>query len=287
MVVNTLPLEILSCIRRALDEDIGSGDATTNAILHSDATLTGRIRTKQAGVVAGLNVARATFNLLDERVNFDEHVADGSQVETGQTLASVSGLARPILTAERTALNFLGRMSGVATLTRRFVEAVSGTNAIILDTRKTAPGLRAVDKQAVLLGGGQNHRIGLYDMILIKDNHIDFARSLAEAVHRARAAETGLEIEVEARSLEDVQSALDLGIHRILLDNMPPDMMHQAVQMSAGRALLEASGNVSLENIQQIAESGVDYISIGALTHSVRALDVSLLLDKETITISR
>jgi nicotinate-nucleotide pyrophosphorylase (carboxylating) len=280
MVVNTLPLEILSCIRHTLDEDIGSGDATTNAILPSEATLNGRIIAKQAGVVAGLNVVQATFNLLDERVNFSEHVVDGSQVETRQTLASVSGPARPILTAERTALNFLGRMSGIATLTRHFVEAVSGTNAVILDTRKTAPGLRAVDKLAVRLGGGQNHRFGLYDMILIKDNHIDFAGSLAEAVQRARAAETGLEIEVEARTLEDVQSALDLDIHRILLDNMSPDMIRQAVNMSAGRARLEASGNVNLENVRQTAETGVDYISIGALTHSVQALDVSLLVDK-------
>jgi nicotinate-nucleotide pyrophosphorylase (carboxylating) len=184
------------------------------------------------------------------------------------------------LTAERTALNFLGRMSGIATLTRRFVDAVAGTPAIILDTRKTAPGLRAVDKLAVRLGGGQNHRVGLYDMILIKDNHIDFAGSLPEAVRRARAMDTGLEIEVEARSLQDVQAALDLGVTRILLDNMTPEMMRQAVEMTVGRALLEASGNVSLDNVRQIAETGVDYISIGALTHSVQALDVSLLIDK-------
>jgi nicotinate-nucleotide pyrophosphorylase (carboxylating) len=275
-----LPPEILTCVRRALDEDIGSGDATTNAILPPNVMLTGRIVAKQYGIVAGLEVARVAFLHLDERVEFDGRVTDGSLVETGQTLVNLSGEAQHILTAERTALNFLGRMSGIATLTRRFVDAVAGTPAIILDTRKTAPGLRAVDKLAVRLGGGQNHRVGLYDMILIKDNHIDFAGSLPEAVRRARAMDTGLEIEVEARSLQDVQAALDLGVTRILLDNMTPEMMRQAVEMTVGRALLEASGNVSLDNVRQIAETGVDYISIGALTHSVQALDVSLLIDK-------
>jgi nicotinate-nucleotide pyrophosphorylase (carboxylating) len=180
------------------------------------------------------------------------------------------------LTAERTALNFLGRMSGIATLTRQFVEAVAGTKAVILDTRKTAPGLRMVDKLAVLRGGGQNHRIGLYDMILIKDNHIDFAGSITEAVTRARAADSGLEIEVEARSLDHVREALALGVERILLDNMSLEMMREAVQITAGRAKLEASGNVSLETVRAIAETGVDYISSGALTHSAKVFDVSL-----------
>lgn len=280
MSLNILPPQIVACLRLALDEDIGSGDATTNSILPPGATLTGRIISKQAGVVAGLEVARAAFLFLDERLMFEARFPEGSLVAAGTTLANLSGPARPILTAERTALNFLGRMSGIATLTRRFVEAVSGTNAVILDTRKTAPGLRAVDKLAVRLGGGQNHRFGLYDLILIKDNHIDFAGSISEAVQRAHMTDTGLEIEVEARTLEDVQAALDLGINRILLDNMSPDKMHQAVKMSSGRARLEASGNVDLQNVRQIAETGVDYISIGALTHSVQALDVSLLVDK-------
>jgi nicotinate-nucleotide pyrophosphorylase (carboxylating) len=190
-------------------------------------------------------------------------------------LARVSGPARALLTGERTALNFLGRMSGIATLTRQFVDAVAGTRAIILDTRKTAPGLRALDKLAVRRGGGQNHRVGLYDMVLIKDNHIDFAGSLVEAVRRARLAGSGLEIEVETRTLEDVQAALAVGVERILLDNMPPEMMRQAVTLTAGRARLEASGNVSLSNVRQVAETGVDFISIGALTHSVKVLDVS------------
>jgi nicotinate-nucleotide pyrophosphorylase (carboxylating) len=182
-----------------------------------------------------------------------------------------------LLTGERTALNFLGRMSGIATLTHQFVEAVAGTKAVILDTRKTVPGLRAVDKLAVQRGGGQNHRFGLYDMILIKDNHIDFAGSLIEAVQRARAANHHLEIEVEARTLEEFQEALEVDVTKILLDNMTPDMMRQAVSMNHGRAKLEASGNVTLNNVRSIAETGVDYISIGALTHSAKSFDVSLL----------
>ena len=269
-------MELIGLIRLALEEDIGAGDATTDSIVPPNATMQGAIIAKQAGVVAGLDVVQTVFQLLDDRVRCDPQVAEGSRVENRQLLATVAGPARALLTGERTALNFLGRMSGIATLTRLFVDAVAGTRAVILDTRKTAPGLRAADKLAVLRGGGQNHRIGLYDMILIKDNHIDFAGSLAEAVRRARAARTGLEIEVEARTLDDVRSALELGIERILLDNMTTDLMRQAVQLNAGRAKLEASGNVSLENVRSIAETGVDYISIGALTHSARVLDVSL-----------
>jgi nicotinate-nucleotide pyrophosphorylase (carboxylating) len=170
----------------------------------------------------------------------------------------------------------LGRMSGIATLTNRYVQAVADSRAVILDTRKTAPGLRAFDKLAVRMGGGQNHRAGLYDMILIKDNHIDFAGSLPEAVRLARLANTGLEIEVEARTLEDVAAALELGVERILLDNMPPELMRQAVGINDGRAKLEASGNITLENVRQAAETGVDYISTGALTHSPEVFDVSL-----------
>ncbi len=272
---DTLSPEIIACIRRALDEDIGGGDATTDSIVPADATSSGRIIAKQAGVVAGLDVAAAAYRLVDARVSFVPLVAEGAQVANRQPLATVAGPARALLTAERTALNFLGRMSGIATLTRRFVDAVAGTRAVILDTRKTAPGLRALDKLAVRRGGGQNHRIGLYDMILIKDNHIDYAGSLDEAVRRARAAHSGLEIEVEARTLDDVRAALDLHVERILLDNMTPDMMRDAVDLNAGRAKLEASGNVTLDNVRQVAETGVDFISIGALTHSAKVLDVS------------
>jgi len=269
-------VEFTEHIRRALDEDIGSGDATTDSIVPTAAAMRGRIIAKQDGVIAGLDVAQGVFHLLDGRVQFTAHVEEGARAESRQVLADLSGPARALLTGERTALNFLGRMSGIATLTRRFVDAVAGTRAVILDTRKTAPGLRAFDKLAVKRGGGQNHRIGLYDMILIKDNHIDFAGSLAEAVRRVRAAKSGLEIEVEARTLGDVKAALDLGVERILLDNMTPDMMREAVALNAGRAKLEASGNVTLENVRQIAETGVDFISIGALTHSARVLDVSM-----------
>lgn len=272
-----LSAEILATVRHALAEDIGPGDATTNSIVPPQATMNGQIIAKQPGILAGLDVARATFLALDEGIHFEAQVAEGERVADRQVLARLSGPARPLLSAERTALNFLGRMSGIATLTRQFVDAVAGTTAIILDTRKTAPGLRALDKLAVSRGGGQNHRIGLYDMILIKDNHIDFAGSLMQAVEAARGAHLGLQIEVEARTLEDVHSALALKVERILLDNMSPEQMRQAVELTAGRARLEASGNVTLENVRRVAESGVDYISIGALTHSARVFDVSLL----------
>lgn len=278
----TLPETILTTIRNALAEDIGAGDVTTNSIVPPDAVMSGRIIAKQAGVVAGLDVAAATFRLLDRCVEFLPRVEEGGRVENRQMLADLTGPARAMLTGERTALNFLGRMSGIATLTRQFVEAVAGTKAIILDTRKTAPGLRLVDKLAVQRGGGQNHRVGLYDMILIKDNHIDFAGSLAEAVSRARGAGNGLceaptrHVEVEARTLGDVRAALDLGVERVLLDNMSTEMMSEAVRLTNGCAKLEASGNVTLANVRKIAETGVDFISIGALTHSARVFDVSL-----------
>jgi nicotinate-nucleotide pyrophosphorylase (carboxylating) len=281
-MTDTLSPEIIAWVRRALDEDIGGGDATTDSIVPADATSRGRIIAKQAGVVAGLDVAAAAYRLVDARVSLTPLVAEGAQVANRQPLADVAGPARALLTAERTALNFLGRMSGIATLTRSFVDAVAGTRAVILDTRKTAPGLRTLDKLAVRRGGGQNHRIGLYDMILIKDNHIDYAGSLDEAVARARMAHSGLEIEVEARTLDDVRTALDLRVERILLDNMTPDLMRAAVTLTAGRAKLEASGNVTLDNVRQVAETGVDFISIGALTHSAKVLDVSFDLERST-----
>jgi nicotinate-nucleotide pyrophosphorylase (carboxylating) len=273
----SLPEDVIECIRRAMAEDIGSGDVTTDSIVPPQAIMRGEIIAKQAGIVAGLDVARAVYLLLDDRVDFTANAAEGERVDSQRVLAQVSGPARALLTAERTALNFLGRMSGIATSTCLYVDAVDGTDAVILDTRKTVPGLRTLDKLAVRLGGGQNHRIGLYDMILIKDNHIDFAGSLAEAVRRARSVFPDIGLEVEARTLEDVQTALDLGVRRILLDNMTPDTMRQAVTITAGRARLEASGNITLANIRQVAETGVDYISIGALTHSVKVFDVSFL----------
>ncbi len=278
----TLPLDILQAIQRALDEDIGTGDVTTNSIVPADAVMTGEIIAKQSGIVAGLGVAGSVFTVLDSSIQVELLAAEGAAVRDRQVLARVHGLARSLLTGERVALNFLGRMSGIATLTRQFVDQVQGTRAVILDTRKTAPGLRAVDKLAVRLGGGQNHRTGLYDMILIKDNHIDFAGSLRVAATQARAADGGLPIEVETRTLEDVRAALGLGVDRILLDNMTCEMMAQAVALANGHAKLEASGNVTLENVRQVAETGVDYISIGALTHSVKVFDVSFLYTRDS-----
>jgi nicotinate-nucleotide pyrophosphorylase (carboxylating) len=270
-----LPPEILDAIRRALAEDIGPGDATTNSIVPADAVMHGQIIAKQDGIIAGLDVAQAAYQMVDGGVDFHSKAGEGERVTNRQVLALVSGHTRSLLTAERTALNFLGRISGIATLTGQFVEAIAGTKAIILDTRKTAPGLRMIDKLAVRRGGGQNHRIGLYDMILIKDNHIDYAGSITEAVRRVRSARTGLEVEVEARTLEDVREALSVRVERILLDNMPVEMMAEAVRLTAGQAKLEASGNVSLDTVRRIAETGVDYISIGALTHSAKVFDVS------------
>jgi len=283
-----LPAKVLATIRLALAEDIGPGDVTTNSIIPVEATMQGQIIAKQEGIIAGLDVAQAVYQMVDAQVVFEPQVGEGVHVKNRQVLAHVSGRTRSLLTAERTALNFLGRISGIATLTHLFVEAVAGTKAVILDTRKTAPGLRHVDKLAVRRGGGQNHRIGLYDMVLIKDNHIDFSGSITEAVKQARAGAQKLAIEVEARTLEDVREALGIGVKHILLDNMPLKMMAEAVKIRDGyvkaqptlpegyiNPLLEASGNVTLETVRKIAETGVDYISSGALTHSAKVFDVS------------
>ena len=263
-------------IRRALEEDVGTGDATTDSIVPMNASLRGHIVAKQSGVVAGLEVARRVFHQLSEKVTFDARVDEGAQVDARTVLVELDGPARALLTGERTALNFLGRMSGIATATRQYMDAVAGTKAVILDTRKTVPGLRETDKLAVRLGGGENHRTGLFDMVLIKDNHIDFAGSITAAVQRVRDNTSGLEIEVETRTLDDVREALELGVERILLDNMSLEMMREAVTITGGRAKLEASGNVTIENVRQVALTGVDYISVGALTHSVKVFDVSL-----------
>jgi nicotinate-nucleotide pyrophosphorylase (carboxylating) len=275
-MISDPPAEISRSIICALEEDIGPGDVTTNTIVPADAMLRGRIIAKQDGVVAGLEIAKQVILALNEPVNFIAEVEDGSRVNRGTVLANLDGSARALLTGERTALNFLGRMSGIATLTRKFVDAISGTKAVILDTRKTAPGLRFTDKLAVRLGGGQNHRTGLFDMVLIKDNHIDFAGSITAAVQRVRASGTTLEIEVETRSLDNVREALALGVERILLDNMTTATMREAVGICDGRAKLEASGNVTLDTVLEVARTGVDYISVGALTHSPQVFDVSL-----------
>ena len=270
--------DIFASIRRALSEDMGSGDVTTNSIVSSAASASAQVVAKQDGILSGLSVAQQVFLTLSCDMRFNSRLSDGAQVVGGQTLLELTGPTRAILSGERTALNFLGRMSGIATLTRLFVEAVAGTKAKILDTRKTAPGLRGIDKLAVRHGGGGNHRFGLYDMVLIKNNHIDYSGSLTEAVRRARAGANNLEIEIEARTAEEMDEALTLGVERILLDNMSLNELRRAVDLCAGRAELEASGNVSLDNVRAIAETGVDFISVGALTHSAKAFDVSLRL---------
>ena len=269
--------QIDAIIRNALAEDIGSGDVTTLNTVPADAILRGTLLVKADGVVAGLAVFQRVFKLVDARVEIDLQVADGESVQRGQIIATIDGPGQAILTGERLALNILQRMSGIATETRRYVDAVTGTQAVILDTRKTAPGLRVLDKLAVRLGGGQNHRFGLYDMAMIKDNHIAAVGSITEAVRRVRAGDPlGRPIEVEVTDLDQLREALALNVDRILLDNMSTELMAEAVRIAAGRTPLEASGGVSLETVAAIAATGVDYISVGALTHSVTALDISL-----------
>lgn len=264
-------------VHAALAEDIGAGDVTTEATVAADAVGTAALVVKEAGVVCGLSVVEATFRALDPEVRFEGFASDGDAVEPPAIVARVHGSERAILTGERVALNFLGRLSGIATLTRRFVEAVEGTGATVLDTRKTTPGLRALEKHAVACGGGRNHRFGLDDAVLVKDNHLRAAGSIRTALERLRSA-TDLPVEVECETLEDVREALDVGVDAILLDNMTLAQLHDAVALNAGRARLEASGGVSLDTIRAIAETGVDEISVGALTHSARSLDVSLEL---------
>lgn len=274
--------ELLRASGRLIDlavaEDVGPGDATSESTLPPETVLQGRIVAKSAGVIAGLPVAEAVFRRLDPGVEFVAQVADGQEVAAGELVAEVRAPGPGLLAAERTALNFLQRMSGIATLTRRFVDAVACTDAIILDTRKTVPGFRQLDKYSVRMGGGVNHRMSLYDMVLIKDNHIDAAGGIRLAVERARASYPALPIEVEVRNLAELQEAVDItpAIDRVMLDNMSLDEMRQAVALTSGRVPLEASGGVNLEQASETAATGVDYISVGALTHSVEALDLSM-----------
>lgn len=279
-----LEVEIEAIVRRALDEDIGDGDVTTLCTIGPDAWVTGRFLAKAPGLVAGLEVVRAVFGQLDARVRFVPRVGDGDAVEARTVVAEISGPGRAVLSGERVALNFLQRMSGIATLTHRFVEATRGARAVILDTRKTAPGLRALDKWAVRLGGGHNHRMGLYDMVLIKDNHIAAVGSITEAVARVRAGDAHRRpIEVEVTTLVELAEAVALGVDRVMLDNMGCEEMREAVRITAGRVPLEASGGVRLDTVAAIAATGVDLISTGAITHSISALDISLDLDPATV----
>jgi len=265
-------------IELAITEDIGPGDLTSQGLLPEDLELHGRIFAKSAGVIAGLPIAEVVFTSVDPALLFTPSMYDGAKVVPGDLLVEVVGPGRGMLAAERIALNFLQHLSGIATLTRSFVDAVVGTKAIILDTRKTHPGYRVLEKYAVRMGGGQNHRMSLNDMLLIKDNHIEAVGSIRAAVERARTANPDLSIEVEVRNLDQLREALTLDVDRIMLDNMDLDEIRYAVRLSAGRLPLEASGGVTLERVAAIAETGVDYISIGALTHSAPALDLSMLI---------
>lgn len=278
-------------IAAALAEDVGTGDVTTECFVPAEESAQARIFAKEPGVVAGTAVAVAVFRAVDPRVTVTVVKPDGSALLKGDTVLKASGPTRALLTAERTALNFLQQLSGVATLTRRYVDAVAGTRAVILDTRKTTPGLRELEKQAVAAGGGTNHRRGLYDAVMVKDNHL-LAESRPEALQRgidaARTRHPGIRIELEADTLDQVRAFLKLdGVDWILLDNMPRALLREAVALVRAlpperRIKLEASGGVTLETVRPIAETGVDYVSVGALTHSARALDFSLELTRDS-----
>ncbi len=271
---------VLDSVILALREDIGKGDITTNSIIPEDAKTSAKIIVKEDGMICGLPVARLVFQSVDKKIKFSEKVNDGKTLKKGAVAAIVSGPARGILTAERTALNFLQRLSGIATITSKFVKA-AGKGIMILDTRKTTPGLRVLEKYAVKIGGGCNHRMGLFDEVLIKDNHISVAGGLKQAV---RAAKKKLnKIEVEASTLGQVKEAIASGVSRILLDNMSIATMKKAIKLirrSKRKIEIEVSGGITLKNIRKVAEAGVDYISIGALTHSAPALDINLKVSK-------
>jgi nicotinate-nucleotide pyrophosphorylase (carboxylating) len=273
--------ELLRLVRLALDEDVGLGDATTDATIAADTRARALIAQKAPGAIYGLDAAEAAFALLDPHMRFERLLQEGRWCEEGGPVLSIEGSARALLTGERTALNFLAHLSGVATMAALAVQAVEGTGATVLDTRKTTPGLRALEKAAVAAGGASNHRFGLFDAILIKENHIAAAGGIAQAVTRAREAAPELAgaLEVEVRNPEEIEQALAVGAPRLLLDNMSVEELRAAVAQVAGRAKLEASGNVTLKGIRERALTGVDFISMGALTHSAPALDLSLLLE--------
>lgn len=279
--------QVEEVVELALNEDVGSGDVTTQLTVPEDMVATGSIIAKQEGVLAGVDVASLVFQKVDPDLKLIHKFKDGDRIAQGDVLAEVTGPVRGILSGERVALNFLQRLSGIATLTARFVEAVSGTKAKVVDTRKTTPGLRGLEKYAVKVGGGENHRFGLYDGVLIKENHIAAAGGISEAVRRVKEARANFKVEVEAKDLDQAQEAASLGVDRIMLDNLAMAEMRKAVGLIRRRSALdgrpvevEASGGISLENVHQVAGAGVDYISVGALTHSAPALDMSLMFVK-------
>jgi nicotinate-nucleotide pyrophosphorylase (carboxylating) len=274
--------QIVDPIDVALREDIGEGDLTSRYFVSENQQAIARIVAREHGILAGLETSAEVFRRFDPTIEIVTERKDGSEIHPDEIVMELRGVARSILTAERVALNFLQRLSGIATMTRKFVEAAANENVKILDTRKTTPGLRALEKAAIVAGGGQNHRFGLFDMVLLKDNHLATSRdfdAVAKAVRKFRAAHPKIRVEVEADTLEQVRSLLEIdGIDVVLLDNMKPAQIREAIAMGKGKVKFEASGGVALKNIRQIAATGVDYISIGALTHSPRAIDFSLEL---------
>ncbi|GAB4117366.1 MAG: carboxylating nicotinate-nucleotide diphosphorylase [Roseiflexaceae bacterium] len=289
-VMDLAPHTIRAIVDRALEEDIGTGDLTTLAVIPAEAQAEATLVMREAGIICGLPVLQSVFHAVDPHLQITLPLREGSQVQRGDCVAMISGSARSILTAERVALNLIQRMSGIATLTSAYVAAIQGTKARVLDTRKTTPGLRVLEKYAVRVGGGTNHRFALYDGIMLKDNHLAMlathGTSLTEAIQRAKAAVGPMvRVEVEVESVAEAVIAAEAGASMILLDNMPPAQMAEAVRLVAGRAEIEASGGITLATIRAAAESGVDYISVGALTHSARALDISL--DMNVVVLAR
>ena len=273
---------VLASVRTALKEDIGSGDITSNAIIPKGLIYEGVFTAKADGVIAGLQLAELIYNEVDNNIGFNKLKNDGDLISTGTQIASVSGPAISILTTERVVLNYMQRMSGIATATKQYADLVSHTKCKVLDTRKTVPGLRYFDKWAVSLSGGVNHRMGLFDMVLIKDNHIEAAGSAGKAIELARERnEQGILIEVEVKTLSELREVLPFKPDRIMLDNMSLGEMSEAVKIVSGVIPLEASGNINLNTVKAIAETGVDFVSVGNLTHSVTALDISFLLTKK------
>ncbi|CCQ73403.1 carboxylating nicotinate-nucleotide diphosphorylase [Magnetospira sp. QH-2] len=270
------PEIVAQVIDFALGEDVGGGDVTSAAVIPKGARFAGTMTARHDMVIAGLGVAKAVVHRLSPDAHFETEVQDGDRVAAGQVLARMAGPAHQLLAAERSALNLLQFMSGIATQTRSYVDRIEGTGATLLDTRKTVPGLRDLSKYATRMGGAQNHRMRLDDGILIKDNHIAVAGGVTECVRRAKAADSGLTIEVECDTLDQVREAVEAGAHMLLLDNMPPEVLRQALQIVDGRAKTEASGGVTLDSIRAIAETGVDYISVGRITQSAPAVDIGL-----------
>lgn len=264
----------------AFAEDVGDGDHTTLSTIPSDAIGKQKLLIKEEGIIAGVDIAKKVLNKVDPELKIEVFIEDGSRVKPGDIAFIVEGRVQSLLVAERTMLNIMQRMSGIATTTRRYQDELEGLHTKVLDTRKTTPGMRMLEKEAVAIGGGINHRIGLFDMILIKDNHIDFAGGIPQAVNAAKqyCAEHGkdLKIEVEARSLDDIKTIIDLGgVHRIMFDNFTPELTREAVKLVGGQCQTESSGGITFGNLRAYAEAGVDYISVGALTHSVKGLDMS------------